>query len=62
MRRHYDPLTYRFPRTSIQAFGCDGYEAIALHKPSKAPVTVKDVVCYIAAICLCIASAVMMVL
>lgn len=26
-----DPLTYRYPRTSIQAFGCDAYSAKAIH-------------------------------
>lgn len=26
-----DPLTYRYPRTSIQAFGRDAYSAKAIH-------------------------------
>lgn len=31
-----DPLTYRYPRTLIDAFGCDATQAVALHK-YKAP-------------------------
>lgn len=27
-----DPLTYRYPRTSVQAFGCDAYSAQAIHR------------------------------
>lgn len=28
----YDPLTYRYKRTTMDAFGCSADEAIALHK------------------------------
>jgi len=31
-----DPLTYRYPRTLIDAFGCDATQAVAIHK-YKAP-------------------------
>ena len=31
-----NPLTYRYPRTMIDAFGCDATQAVALHK-YKAP-------------------------
>ena len=27
-----DPLTYRYPRTLIEAFGCDATQAVAIHK------------------------------
>ena len=27
-----DPLTYRYPRTSIQAFGCDASSAQAIYR------------------------------
>lgn len=30
MRR--DPLTFRFPRTTIDAFGCDAYSARAIYR------------------------------
>lgn len=29
MPRHYDPLTYKHPRTTIEAFGCDAKRARA---------------------------------
>lgn len=28
----HDPLTYRYPRTMIDAFGCNAAEAVALHR------------------------------
>lgn len=28
--RHHDTLTYRFPRTTIDAFGCDAESACAV--------------------------------
>ena len=27
-----DPLTYRHPRTLVQAFGCDASTAVAIHR------------------------------
>ena len=27
-----DPITYRYPRTLIEAFGCDATQAVAIHK------------------------------
>jgi hypothetical protein len=27
--KHYDPHTYRYPRTSMEAFGCDATQARA---------------------------------
>ena len=32
-----DPLTYRYPRTLIDAFGCDATQAVALHKYKSPP-------------------------
>lgn len=28
-----DPITYRYPRTLIEAFGCDARSAVAIHGP-----------------------------
>jgi hypothetical protein len=28
-----DPITYRYPRTLIEAFGCDAQSAVAIHGP-----------------------------
>lgn len=28
-----DPITYRYPRTLIEAFGCDAQSAVAVHGP-----------------------------
>lgn len=28
----FDPLTYRYKRTTLDAFGCDASEAVAVHK------------------------------
>lgn len=30
--RHSDPLTYRYPRNTIDAFGCDAYSAQAIYR------------------------------
>lgn len=32
-----DLITYRYPRTLIEAFGCDARSAIAVHGPYRAP-------------------------
>lgn len=32
-----DPLTYRYPRTMIDAFGCDATQAVVLHKYTTPP-------------------------
>lgn len=34
---HRDQLTYRYPRTLIEAFGCDADTAVALHGPYRRP-------------------------
>lgn len=31
----HDPLTFRYKRTTIDAFGCNAAEAVALHKYTK---------------------------
>lgn len=35
MYRHHDTLTYRFPRTTQQAFGLDATEAYAIRRYRK---------------------------
>jgi hypothetical protein len=32
MNRRTDPLTYRHPRTTTEAFGCDATQAVAVYK------------------------------
>ena len=57
MPRHFDPLTYRYPRTSIEAFGCNAEETVAIHCGKKEPMNPWSVVCYAAAVVLAVASA-----
>ena len=35
MHRHHDTLTYRYPRTEIEAFGCDNTSAYAITRYKK---------------------------
>jgi len=37
-----DQLTYRYPRTLIEAFGCDAETATAVHGPYKKPQDFKE--------------------
>lgn len=57
MPRHFDPLTYRYPRTSIEAFGCNAEEAVAIHGGKKEPMNFWSAVCYTAAVVLAVAAA-----
>jgi len=34
MKKRYDPLTYRYPRTLDEAFGCSPYAIELPHEPS----------------------------
>lgn len=57
MPRHFDLLTYRYPRTSIEAFGCNAEEAVAIHRPKKKPMNLWSALCYAAAVVLSVAAA-----
>ena len=40
-----DPITYRYPRTLIEAFGCDAQSAVAIHGPyRRVPSTVQFII------------------
>lgn len=60
MQRHYDPLTYRAARTSIDAFGCDATEAVAFHRPSRR-VSTGSKVLYTAAAVIALATAALVI-
>ena len=53
MRR--DSLTYRYPRTSIEAFGCNAEESIAFYKYTE-PSTTMDRLCRVAALVIAVAT------
>ena len=56
MPRHFDPLTYRYPRTSIEAFGCNAEEAVAIHRIKKEPMNFWSAVICAAAVVLVVAA------
>ena len=47
-----DRLTYRYPRTLLEAFGCDANTAVAVHGPYKKPSDSTVVLSVIAALVL----------
>lgn len=63
MQRPYDPLTFRYARTSIQAFGCDCHEAVAFHKMKrgKEKSRLATALCYIVAAILIVATVALLI-
>ena len=43
-------LTYRYPRTLIEAFGCDAETAVAIHGPYRRPLVTDDRIAIVAVI------------
>lgn len=43
-------LTYRYPRTLIEAFGCDAETAVAIHGPYRRPLAADNWIAVIAVI------------
>ena len=60
MQRPYDPLTYRHPRTGIEAFGCDADEAVACRRAND-PTTLGSMLNYAGAVCLAAATAALVI-
>lgn len=48
-----DRLTYRFPRTLVEAFGCDAETAVAMHGPYRKPLAADNWIA-IAAVIMCL--------
>lgn len=48
-----DRLTYRYPRTLVEAFGCDAETAIAVHGPYRKPLATDDRIA-VAAVIVCL--------
>ena len=43
-------ITYRYPRTLIEAFGCDAETAVAIHGPYRRPLVTDDRIAIVAVI------------
>lgn len=45
-----DKLTYRYPRTLIEAFGCDAETAVAIHGPYRKPLAADNWIAVVAVV------------